>query len=52
MFVDEMKNFLTAILGSHRPVCTLEHGIRALEISLAVRRSAEERREVDVSIPL
>ena len=52
MFVDEMRNFLAAVLGLEAPVCTLDDGIRALEISLAVHRSSAERREVDVGIPI
>lgn len=51
MFLDEMKNFLAAILGSELPACTLDDGLRALEISLAVHRSSQERREIDVGIP-
>lgn len=52
LFVDELRNFLAAIVGSEAPACTLEDGVRALEIALAVHRSSEERREVDVSVPL
>jgi predicted dehydrogenase len=52
LFVDELKNFLAALLGTEAPACTLEDGLRALEIALAVHRSSEERREVDVSVPL
>jgi len=52
LFVDEMRNFLSALIGSEGPACTLEDGVRALEISLAVHRSAQERREVDVEVPL
>lgn len=52
MFLDEMQNFLSALIGSESPACTLTDGIRALEISLAAHRSSEERREIDVEIPL
>ena len=52
MFVEEMRNFLAAVLGQEAPVCTLEDGLRALEISLAVHRSSAERREIDVGIPI
>jgi len=52
MFVNEMKNFLAAIVGREMPVCPLEEGIRALEISLAVHRSSRERSEIDVGSPL
>lgn len=52
MFVDELRNFLASLVGSEVPACTLEDGIRALEIALAVLRSSQERREIDVSLPL
>lgn len=52
LFVNELQNFLAALVGSETPACTLEDGVRALEIALAVHRSSEERREVDVSVPL
>jgi predicted dehydrogenase len=52
MFVDEMRNFLSALIGSEAPVCTLDDGVRALEIALAVHRSSEERKEIDVALPL
>jgi predicted dehydrogenase len=52
MFFDEMSNFLSALIGREAPVCTLDDGIRALQISLAVHRSSEGRREVDVGHPL
>ncbi len=46
MFLDEMKHFLEVIAGDTAPACTLEDGVRALEISLAARRSADERAAV------
>jgi predicted dehydrogenase len=42
MFMDEMRHFLQIVEGEGAPVCTLEDGIKALEISLAARRSATE----------
>jgi predicted dehydrogenase len=48
MFLDEMRHFLNCIDGEQTPGCTLHDGVRALEIALAARRSAEERREIDV----
>ena len=35
MFLDEMKHFVKVIEGGIDPACTLEDGVRALEISLA-----------------
>ena len=42
MFLDEMKHFVKVIEGGIDPACTLEDGVRALEISLAARQSAHE----------
>jgi predicted dehydrogenase len=42
MFMDEMQHFLQVVEGVVVPACTLEDGIKALEISLAARRSAAE----------
>lgn len=48
MFLEEMGNFLNCLHGKEQPVCTLDDGIRALEIALAVKKSAIKRREFDV----
>jgi predicted dehydrogenase len=48
MFLDEMRHFLDCIEGRTGPYVTLEDGIRALEIALAAKRSAAERRVVEV----
>ena len=42
MFMDEMQHFLQVIDGEGEPACTLDDGIKALEISLAARRSVAE----------
>ncbi|MGH2620362.1 MAG: Gfo/Idh/MocA family protein [Anaerolineales bacterium] len=42
MFMDEMQHFLQIVGDESGPACTLDDGIRALEISLAARRSAAE----------
>jgi len=49
MFLDEMRHFLACLAGRDSPACTLEDGLRALEIALAAKRSAEEGRMIDVS---
>jgi len=41
MFLDEMRNFLAAIRGEADPACTLEQGICALRLALAVHVSAQ-----------
>jgi len=48
MFLDEMKHFVDVIEGASEPACTLEDGVRALEISLAARRSAHEGARVSL----
>ncbi len=48
IFLAEMRHFLRCLAGEARPSCTLEDGVRALEISLAAKRSAEEGRVVRV----
>ncbi len=42
MFMDEMRHFLQIVGGESAPACTLDDGVKALEISLAARRSAAE----------
>lgn len=42
MFLDEMRNFLAVARGEAEPICTLADGIRALEISLLARQSAQD----------
>jgi predicted dehydrogenase len=40
MFLEEMKNFLDAAGGKARPFCSLDDGIAALKLALAVHSSA------------
>jgi predicted dehydrogenase len=42
LFLAEMSHFLSLIKGESAPVCTLEDGVRALEITLAALRSGNE----------
>lgn len=42
LFMDEMRNFLAVVKGEEQPACTLQDGIRALEICLLARQSAED----------
>jgi predicted dehydrogenase len=42
MFLAEMRHFLQVISGKAAPLCTLEDGIRALKIALAVHKSGAE----------
>jgi predicted dehydrogenase len=49
LFLDEMRNFLGVVAGAEDPVCTLEDGIRVLEIALAAKESAIRGRKIIVS---
>jgi len=40
MFLDQMAHFLRVVRGEEEPVCTLEDGIWALRLALAVHESA------------
>jgi predicted dehydrogenase len=42
LFLNEMRHFLNIIAGKEEPICTLEDGIRALEIAVAVKQSAAD----------
>lgn len=42
MFLDETRNFLAVARGEAQPACTLEDGIRALEIALCARESSQD----------
>jgi predicted dehydrogenase len=48
MFLDEIQDFLDLMAGGTSPVCTLDDGIRALEISLAARRSSSEGKRIQL----
>jgi predicted dehydrogenase len=41
MFVDEMAHFVRVVRGEEKPLCTLQDGIMALQLALAVHRSNE-----------
>jgi predicted dehydrogenase len=40
LFLDEMRHFLGVVDGEESPICTLEDGIRALQIALAAKQSS------------
>lgn len=40
LFLDEMRNFLGMARGEQPPACTLQDGIRALELAVLARQSA------------
>ncbi len=49
MFLDEMRHFLALVRGEAEPLCTLEDGIRVLELIEAVKRSSASGRVVNLS---
>lgn len=48
LFVDQMRAFLSVVRGESAPVCTLQDGIRALEMALAARDSAMQGRSISL----
>jgi predicted dehydrogenase len=46
LFVEQMRAFLSVVRGESTPVCTLQDGIRALEMALAARESAAQGRRI------
>lgn len=49
-YTGEIQNFVRSILGQARPLCTGWDGHNALELALAVRASAETRREIQLPL--
>ena len=49
LFLAEMRHFLDVVQGTAHPICTLEDGIRALELAQAALRSAQESRLIHLS---
>jgi len=41
LFLEQMRHFLAVARGEAQPACTLEDGVRALELALAAHQSAE-----------
>jgi len=48
MYLEEMRHFIQVVRGEASPVCTLQDGILALQVCLAVHRSAEAGRVVNL----
>ena len=49
LFLDEMRHFRRVVASEEAPLCTLEDGIRALAVALAVHRSSQSRQPVSLS---
>lgn len=41
LFMDELRHFLAVARREEQPICSLDDGVRALELALAVHRSAQ-----------
>lgn len=48
LFLAEMLHFIQVVKGQAAPICTLVDGVRALELALAIHRSADTGRVVQV----
>ena len=48
MFLEEMQNFVGVVRDDEAPRCTLEDGVRALEIALAAVRSAGSGERIEL----
>ena len=49
LFVTQLRHFIETVRGEKEPVCTLEDGIRALELALAAKESASDGRLIQVT---
>ena len=49
MFLAQMRHFLNVAHGQSKPLCSLEDGIRALELALGALESAQQGRMVKIS---
>ena len=49
LFIDEVSHFIDCIQNGQKPICDLGEGIHALKVVLAAKKSAEEKREVEVA---
>lgn len=50
LFIDQTRHFLEVAQGDVQPLCTLEDGIRALEIALAAHRSNDEGARIQLGL--
>lgn len=46
LFLDETRHFLACVGGTETPRCPLDDGIRVLELVIAAKQSAQERRVI------
>lgn len=48
LFLAEMSHFIDLVSGKAHPACTLDDGIRAMQISLAVHKSSSKGQKIDL----
>ena len=48
LFLAEMSHFIEVIKGKEEPRCTLEDGVRAQQLTMAIYKAAEEHRVVEL----
>lgn len=48
LFRAQAESFLAALTGQHPPLCTLDDGVRALQVNLAALQSGEQRMPVAI----
>jgi predicted dehydrogenase len=48
LFMNEARHFLECLRGQEAPACSLQDGTRALDIVLAAKQSARERRDIGI----
>jgi len=48
LFVNELAHFIECIQNNQEPACTLKDGIAALEMALAIKKAATEKREINL----
>jgi len=49
LFLEEMRHFLAVISGKATPACSLEDGIRALQLALSAVLSAQSKKMIDIN---
>jgi predicted dehydrogenase len=50
LFLDQMRHFIAVVRGEVEPLCTLEDGLRALQMALAARESGRSGKPVQILI--
>jgi len=51
LFLEEMHHFLGVVRGEERPMCSLQDGVRTLEVVLAAHQSSSEGKRITLPLP-